>query len=386
MHRTTRSSFLCNCRNFLTHIWSAFTRSFPLSLPPHASNGLVGLLQGSYRQVRKPFCRVSWHTRTACPHQATFRSSDSQLVPFSSSVGQSTSTLRLKSEDKHGLLSSGHHGAFLSIFFLLLEKSIHIHDLVGSIRESKSSPYVNADTRSQQKTLAPVMADVAMSSSTHLDAHYHAHGPPLTTSTTKLNPTSSVQTPCSHSLNRLWPLTSAFRTSICSSPSTHTSRTKPFAASSAPSRSRSRNRRGRKEEPRQISIDALISPMSLHHGIGLGRDNDPLDNVQVKHVRGAMINDARFHRLGPLCWGRMVLLWTCLRLPNPSFRGNCQRSNPSRFHTPNLPDLHRLCDTRRERTTLARARMDQSTSIEENESAHPTSCRTQPSYPRPRRI
>ena len=138
------------------------------------------------------------------------------------------------------------------------------------------------------------MEDVAMSSSSHLDAHYHAHGPPLTTSTTKLNPTSSVRTPRFPSLDRLWPLTSAFRTSIYSSPSTRTSRTKSSAASSAPSRSRSRNQRGRKEEPRQLSIDALINPMSLHHGIGLGRDNDPLDNVQIKHVRGAMVNDARY--------------------------------------------------------------------------------------------
>jgi hypothetical protein len=133
-----------------------------------------------------------------------------------------------------------------------------------------------------------------MSSSSHLDAHYP--GPPLATSTTKLNPTSSIRTPRFPSFERLWPLTSAFRTSLYSSPSTRTSRTKSSAASSAPSRSRSRNasRRGRKEEPKHLSIDALINPMGLQHGFGLGRDNDPIDSMQIKHVRGAMVNDARY--------------------------------------------------------------------------------------------
>ena len=140
------------------------------------------------------------------------------------------------------------------------------------------------------------MEDVAMSSSSHVDGYYPSHGPPLASSTARLNPTSPVRTPRFPSLERLWPLTSAFRTSIYSSPSTRTSRTKSSAASSAPSRSRSRNasRRGRKEEPKHLSIDALISPMSLHQGVGLGRDNDSMDTMQIKHVRGAMVNDARY--------------------------------------------------------------------------------------------
>lgn len=135
-----------------------------------------------------------------------------------------------------------------------------------------------------------------MSSSSHLDAHYPTHGPPLAASTTRLNPTPSIRTPRFPSFDRLWPLTSAFRTSLYSSPSTRTSRTKSSAASSAPSRSRSRNasRRGRKEEPKHLSIDALINHAGLQHGIGLGRDNNPIDNMQIKHVRGAMVNDARY--------------------------------------------------------------------------------------------
>ena len=177
---------------------------------------------------------------------------------------------------------------------IVREMLIHLDGFLGSIPRSKSSPYVNANTKSQQKALAPVMEDVAMSSSSHLDAHYSAHGPPA--STTRLNPTSSIRTPRFPSFEKLWPLTSAFRTSLYSSPSTRTSRTKSSAASSAPSRSRSRtaSRRGRKEEPKQLSIDALIGPMSLQRGMGLGRDHDPIDSMQIKHVRGAMVNDARY--------------------------------------------------------------------------------------------
>ncbi|KAF9784032.1 hypothetical protein BJ322DRAFT_890760 [Thelephora terrestris] len=179
---------------------------------------------------------------------------------------------RRSSEDKHSVSSSGHH---------------------GSIPRSKSSPYSNSNPKSQQQPLAPVMEDVAMSSSSHDNSYFPVHGPPPTSSTARLNPTSQIRTPRFPSFERL---TSAFRSSIYSSPSTRTSRTKSSAASSAPSRSRSRNasRRGRREEPKQLSIDALISPMSLHQGVGLGRDNDPMDSMQIKHVRGAMINDARY--------------------------------------------------------------------------------------------
>ena len=34
--------------------------------------------------------------------------------------------------------------------------------------------------------------------------------------------------------------------------------------------------------------------MSPRQGFGLGRDSDPIDSMQIKHVRGAMINDARY--------------------------------------------------------------------------------------------
>ena len=177
----------------------------------------------------------------------------------------------------------------------LQETSIYLNDL-GSISKSKSSPYSNTNPKSQQKALAPVMEDVAMSDSSQVPAYFPAHGPPLAASTTKLNPTPSTRTPRFPSLERLWPLTSAFRTSIYSSPSTRTSRTKSSAASSAPSRSRSRrtSRRGRKEESKQLGIDALLSPTNLQQGFGLGRDNDPIDSMQIKHVRGAMVNDARY--------------------------------------------------------------------------------------------
>ena len=199
---------------------------------------------------------------------------------------------RRSSEDKHSLSSSGNHGAFFSTF-PPRDSSIYFNDL-GSIPKSKSSPYVN--TKSQQQMLAPVMEHVATSNSSHVPPYFPAHGPPLASSTAKLNATSPIRTPRFPSFERLWPLTSAFRTSIYSSPSTRTSRTKSSAASSAPSRSHSRraSRRGRKDEPKQLSIDALISPMSLQHGVGLGRDNNPIDSMQIKHVRGAMINDARY--------------------------------------------------------------------------------------------
>jgi hypothetical protein len=135
-----------------------------------------------------------------------------------------------------------------------------------------------------------------MSDSSQAPAYYHSQGPPLATSTTKLNPTSPIRTPRFPSFDRLWPLTSAFRTSLYSSPSTRTSRTKSSAASSAPSRSRSRrtSRRGRKEDQKPLSIDAILSPTNLQQGFGLGRDNNPIDNMQIKHVRGAMVNDARY--------------------------------------------------------------------------------------------
>ena len=134
-----------------------------------------------------------------------------------------------------------------------------------------------------------------MSDSSQAPAYFPAHGPPLAASTTKHNATSSTRAPRFPSFERLWPLTSAFRTSIYSSPSTRTSRTKS-SVSSGPSRSRSRraSRRGRKEEPKQLSIDALTSPTTLQQGVGLGRDNNPIDNMQIKHVRGAMVNDARY--------------------------------------------------------------------------------------------
>jgi hypothetical protein len=177
----------------------------------------------------------------------------------------------------------------------ILKRSIYLND-PGSISKSKSSPYVNPTPKTQQHALTPVMEDVAMSDASHVPAYFPAHGPPLAASTAKLNHTSSIRTPRFPNLDRLWPLTSAFRTSIYSSPSTRTSRTKSSAASSAPSRSRSQHasRRGRKEEPKQLSIDALISPTSLHRGVGLGWDSDPVDSVQIKHVRGAMVNDARY--------------------------------------------------------------------------------------------
>ena len=205
---------------------------------------------------------------------------------------------RRSSEDKHSLSSSGHHGAFFLFFFPLkgLRKtSVYLNDL-GSISKSKSSPYANANPKSQQKALAPVMEDVAMSDSSQVPAYFPAHGPPLAASTTKLNPAPSTRTPRFPSFERLWPLTSAFRTSIYSSPSTRTSRTKSSAASSAPSRSRSRHasRRGRKDESKHHGIDALLSPTNLQQGFGLGRDNDPIDSMQIKHVRGAMVNDARY--------------------------------------------------------------------------------------------
>ena len=135
-----------------------------------------------------------------------------------------------------------------------------------------------------------------MSDSSHVPAYFPAHGPPLAASTAKLNTTPATRTPRFPSFERLWPLTSAFRTSIYSSPSTRTSRTKSSAASSAPSRSHSRraSRRGRKDDPRQLSIDALLGPTSLQQGVGLGRDNNPIDSMQIKHVRGAMVNDARY--------------------------------------------------------------------------------------------
>ena len=34
--------------------------------------------------------------------------------------------------------------------------------------------------------------------------------------------------------------------------------------------------------------------MGLQQEFGLGRDNNPIDNMQIKHVRGAMVNDARY--------------------------------------------------------------------------------------------
>ena len=205
---------------------------------------------------------------------------------------------RRSSEDKHSISSSGHHGAFFPIFFSLeglRERSIYLNDL-GSISKGKSSPYVNTNSKSQQQMLAPVMEDVAMSDSSQTPAYFPAHGPSLSSSTTKLNATSPTRTPRFPSFDRLWPLTSAFRTSLYSSPSTRTSRTKSSTASSVPSRSHSRHasRRGRKEEPKQLSIDALISPTSPQYGFGLGRDSDPIDRMQIKHVRGAMVNDARY--------------------------------------------------------------------------------------------
>ena len=173
--------------------------------------------------------------------------------------------------------------------------SIYSNDL-GSVTKTKSSPY--ASTKHQQQALAPVIEDVTMSDSSHVPAYFPAHGPPLAASTAKLNASSRSpgRTPRFPSFERLWPLTSAFRTSIYSSPSTRTSRTKSSAASSAPSRSHSRHasRRGRKGDPKQLSIDALIGPTSLQQGVGLGRDDNPIDNMQIKHVRGAMVNDARY--------------------------------------------------------------------------------------------
>ena len=205
---------------------------------------------------------------------------------------------RRSSEDKHSLSSSGHHGAFFSTFFSLeglRETLIHVNDS-GSTPKSKSNPYVNTNSKPQQQPLAPVMEDVAMSSSSQISAYFPSHGPPLAASTAKLNATSPTRTPRFPSFDRLWPLTSAFRTSIYSSPSTRTSRTKSSTASSVPSRSRSRraSRRGRKEEQKQLSIDALVNPTILQQGVGLGRDSDPIDRMQIKHVRGAMVNDARY--------------------------------------------------------------------------------------------
>jgi len=188
-------------------------------------------------------------------------------------------------------------GTMVRFFSLggLREISIYLNDL-GSTPKSKSSPYVNTNHKSQQQMLAPVMEDIAMSDSSQAPAYFPAHGPPFTSSTTKLNATSPTRTPRFPSFDRLWPLTSAFRTSLYSSPSTRTSRTKSSTASSAPSRSRSRraSRRGRKEEPKQLNIDALFSPTNPQYGLGLGRDNDPIDRMQIKHVRGAMVNDARY--------------------------------------------------------------------------------------------
>jgi len=185
--------------------------------------------------------------------------------------------------------------AFLNPFFPegFRGLSIYSNDL-GSVPKTKSSPYTS--TKHQQKALTPVIEDVTMSDSSHVPAYFPAHGPPLAASTAKLNPTSPGRTPRFPSFERLWPLTSAFRTSIYSSPSTRTSRTKSSAASSAPSRSHSRHasRRGRKGDPKQLSIDALIGPTSLQQGVGLGRDDNPIDNMQIKHVRGAMVNDARY--------------------------------------------------------------------------------------------
>ena len=117
-------------------------------------------------------------------------------------------------------------------------------------------------------------------------SHFPTHSPPLAASAAKLDPILSIRVPSFPNLDKLWPLTSAFRTGIYSSPSTRTSRTKCSAASSAPSCSCSRraSRRGRKEGPKQLSIDALISPTSLHRGVGLGWDSDPVSSVQIRHV------------------------------------------------------------------------------------------------------
>jgi len=83
------------------------------------------------------------------------------------------------------------------------------------------------------------------------------------------------------SLDRLWPLTTAFRTSLYSAPS---EKTKSSAASSAPSRSASRHPsgRGRGGETKQIDPNALVSPTVLGQQVQLGKGRIPA-NMEIKH-------------------------------------------------------------------------------------------------------
>lgn len=81
--------------------------------------------------------------------------------------------------------------------------------------------------------------------------------------------------------------------------------------------------------------------------------------------------------------------FTSLNLPNPnlSSRGNHQHGSRSRFHSPNLSDLHPHYDIRRGHIiTPDRTRMDLSITIGESGSGQPSSCRARPSYLRQRRI
>lgn len=84
------------------------------------------------------------------------------------------------------------------------------------------------------------------------------------------------------SLDKLWPLTTAFRSSLYSAPST---KTKSSGGSSVPSG------RGRDGETKQINPDALVSPTVLGQEVRLGKGRIPVD-MEIKHSNPA--NEVRY--------------------------------------------------------------------------------------------
>lgn len=161
------------------------------------------------------------------------------------------------------------------------------------------------------------------------------------------------------SLDRLWPLTSAFRTSIYSSPST---KTKSSGASSAPSRAttiRPSTKRGRSGEQKEINPDALTSPTVLGHELGLGRGRAAMDK-EIKHANTA--NDVTYqtapmHRGYSLKRGNSIPSTTApvhreppipyVQPPRPSYSQDQSRRRPSDSSEPRQHQRKKSADSPR---------------------------------------
>ena len=121
--------------------------------------------------------------------------------------------------------------------------------------------------------------------------YFLSHGLPLAASTAKLNPPSSTPHTLFSQLRATLPLTSPFRTNIYSSLPPALPEPNPPLTPSAPSHSPSRHasRRGRKDEPNRLGIDALVSPTSLRQqacGRSDGQRREMGDYPDVIHNEG----------------------------------------------------------------------------------------------------